>query len=46
MMLDDVERLSGFIDRVLAATRLPAERNSVPLQEIDLRRWPAAARRS
>jgi signal transduction histidine kinase len=36
MMLDDVERLSGFIDRVLAATRLPAERNSVPLQEIDL----------
>ncbi len=36
MMLDDVERLNGFIDRVLAATRLPAERSSVPLQEIDL----------
>ncbi|HEY0133331.1 MAG TPA: HAMP domain-containing sensor histidine kinase [Nannocystis sp.] len=36
MMLDDVERLSGFIDRVLAATRLPAERSSLPLQEIDL----------
>ena len=36
MMLDDVERLAGFIDRVLAATRLPAERSSQPLQEIDL----------
>jgi len=36
MMLDDVERLGGFIDRVLAATRLPAERNSHPLQEIGL----------
>ncbi len=36
MMLDDVERLTGFIDRVLAATRLPAERSSQPLQEIAL----------
>jgi len=36
MMLDDVERLAGFIDRVLAATRLPAERSSQPLQDIDL----------
>ena len=36
MMLDDVVRLSGFIDRVLAATRLPAKRGSQPLQEIDL----------
>ena len=36
MMLDDVERLTGFIDRVLAATRLPAKRGSQPLQEIDL----------
>jgi len=36
MMLDDVERLAGFIDRVLAATRLPAERSSHPLQEVAL----------
>jgi signal transduction histidine kinase len=36
MMLDDVERLGGFIDRVLAATRLPAERSSHPLQEVVL----------
>ena len=36
MMLDDVERLAGFIDRVLQATRLPAERNMRPLQEIEL----------
>lgn len=36
MMLDDVERLTGFIDRVLQATRLPAERSLRPLQEIDL----------
>ena len=36
MMLDDVERLTGFIDRVLAATRLPAERSSQPLQEVAL----------
>lgn len=36
MMLDDVERLGGFIDRVLAATRLPAERSSHPLQEVML----------
>jgi len=36
MMLDDVERLAGFIDRVLAATRLPAERSTQPLQDIDL----------
>ncbi len=36
MMLDDVERLTGFIDRVLAATRLPAERSSQPLKEVAL----------
>ncbi len=42
MMLDDVERLGGFIDRVLAATRLPAERSSHPLQEV---RLAALARR-
>lgn len=36
MMLDDIERLTGFIDRVLAATRLPTERSSVPLQEVSL----------
>jgi signal transduction histidine kinase len=36
MMLDDVERLAAFIDRVLAATRLPAERTSHPLQEVGL----------
>ena len=36
MMLDDVERLTGFIDRVLAATRLPAERSSQPLQLVAL----------
>ena len=36
MMLDDVERLGGFIDRVLAATRLPAELSSHPLQEVVL----------
>jgi signal transduction histidine kinase len=36
MMLDDVERLTGFIDRVLAATRLPAERSSHPLKEVAL----------
>ncbi len=36
MMLDDVERLTGFIDRVLAATRLPTERSSVPLQAVSL----------
>ena len=36
MMLDDVERLTGFIDRVLAATRLPEERSAQPLQEIAL----------
>ena len=36
MMLDDVERLAGFIDRVLAATRMPAERSTHPLQEIGL----------
>lgn len=51
MMLDDVERLTAFIDRVLAATRLPAERMPQPLQEIVLdgliRRCAAAvARRS
>lgn len=51
MMLDDVERLTAFIDRVLAATRLPAERTAQPLQEIGLdgliRRCVAAvARRS
>lgn len=42
MMLDDVERLTAFIDRVLAATRLPAERTSTPLQEVAL---AAVARR-
>lgn len=36
MMLDDVDRLTGFIDRVLAATRMPAERSTYPLQEIAL----------
>ncbi len=36
MMLDDIDRLTGFIERVLAATRLPAERSSQPLQEIHL----------
>lgn len=36
MMLDDVERLAGFIDRVLAATRLPEERSSQPLTEVAL----------
>ena len=36
MMLDDVERLAGFIDRVLTATRLPAERSSQPLAEVAL----------
>ena len=51
MMLDDVERLTAFIDRVLAATRWPAERSTQPLQEIALdgliRRCVAAvARRS
>ena len=49
MMLDDVERLTAFIDRVLAATRLPAERSSQPLQEIALegllRRCAAAVAR-
>lgn len=49
MMLDDVERLSVFIDRVLAATRLPAERSSHPMQEIGLagliRRCAAAVAR-
>jgi len=49
MMLDDVERLSAFIDRVLAATRLPAERSSHPMQEIALaglmRRCAAAVAR-
>ena len=42
MMLDDVERLAGFIDRVLAATRLPEERSSQPLAEVAL---PGLARR-
>jgi signal transduction histidine kinase len=42
MMLDDVERLAGFIDRVLAATRLPEERSSQPLTEVAL---PGLARR-
>lgn len=45
MMLDDIDRLTAFIDRVLAATRLPAERTSQPLQEIavvDLIRRSAA----
>lgn len=49
MMLDDVERLTAFIDRVLAATRLPAERTSHPLQEVALdgllRRCAAAVAR-
>jgi signal transduction histidine kinase len=36
MMLDDVERLTGFIDRVLTATRFPAERGAQPLQEVAL----------
>ena len=36
MMLDDVERLAGFIDRVLAATRLPEERSSQPLAQVEL----------
>lgn len=49
MMLDDVERLTAFIDRVLAATRLRAERVSQPLQEVALegliRRCAAAVAR-
>lgn len=34
MMLDDVERLTVFIDRVLTATRLGQERVSSPVQEV------------
>lgn len=49
MMLDDVERLTAFIDRVLAATRFPEERTAQPLQAIALdglaRRCAAAVTR-
>jgi len=34
MMLDDVDRLTVFIDRVLTATRLGQERVSLPVQEV------------
>jgi signal transduction histidine kinase len=49
MMLDDVERLTAFIDRVLAATRFPEEHASQPLQVVALeglvRRCAAAVTR-
>ena len=34
MMLDDVDRLTVFIDRVLTATRLGQDRVSLPVQEV------------
>lgn len=34
MMLDDVDRLTVFIDRVLTASRLGQERMSLPVQEV------------
>ncbi|MEZ4452744.1 MAG: HAMP domain-containing sensor histidine kinase [Nannocystaceae bacterium] len=37
MMLDDVDRLSTFIDRVLSATRLGADGSARPREEVDLR---------
>lgn len=36
MMLDDVERLTGFIDRVLAATRLSSELRPQHLADVDV----------
>lgn len=43
MMLDDVERLTAFIDRVLTATRIGADRSALPLQELDLRQTVQAS---
>ena len=37
MMLDDVDRLTAFIDRVLTATRISQERAPQPVSEFSLR---------
>lgn len=43
MMLDDVDRLAVFIERVLTASRLAQEQRALPLQEVGV---AAAARRA